>query len=134
MPADGPVNDIAIAVVRRDDRYLIGQRSSDGPLPGYWEFPGGKVQASEAPADAAVRECLEETGLAVRVLGTLAEVEHDYPHGRLRLYFFLCAAVDAAAAASPRFRWVEGRDLPQYAFPAANRQVVARLAGGAHGR
>ena len=83
--ADGPSADndcdrteIAIAVVRDGDRVLIGRRGEDGPLAGFWEFPGGKLEAEETTAAAAVRECREEAGLAVTVIGTLDIIRHDY--------------------------------------------------------
>ena len=41
--------EIAVAVVRRGSEFLIGLRPDGGTLPGYWEFPGGKVEAGEAP-------------------------------------------------------------------------------------
>lgn len=55
---------IAIAVVQHADQFLIGQRPAGLVLSGYWEFPGGKIQLGETPEAAAVRECLEETGLS----------------------------------------------------------------------
>jgi mutator protein MutT len=56
--------EIAVAVVEHQGRFLIGKRPDDAALGGYWEFPGGKVEQGESPADAAIRECLEETGVA----------------------------------------------------------------------
>ena len=125
----GATTEIAIAVVEHEGRYLIGLRPPDVPLPGLWEFPGGKVRPGEAPAEAAQRECLEETGLAVVVGEPLPDVLHTYEHGRLRLHFFRCRLGDPAAAAAvpPRFRWVPGEKLVDYAFPAANAELIARL-------
>ena len=125
--------EIAVAVVEREGRYLIGLRPAGAELAGYWEFPGGKVRAGESPADAARRECREETGLAVRVIGNYATVEHDYPHGRLRLHFFACIPVGSGGPSQEtpeRFRWVTAAELGGYRFPPAN-EVVLRLLGSA---
>ena len=65
MPSDS-VTRIGIAVVESNGKFLIGVRSPDGPLPGFHEFPGGKLHPGETPEACAVRECLEETGLDVR--------------------------------------------------------------------
>ncbi len=73
-----PRVEIAIAVVERDGQFLIGLRPEGESLAGYWEFPGGKLDPGEQAADAARRECLEETGLEVRIVG-------DVPGHRLRL-------------------------------------------------
>jgi 8-oxo-dGTP diphosphatase len=49
-----------------EGRLLMHQRGTDGPEPGSWGLPGGHVNFGEDPADAAVRECLEETGVTVK--------------------------------------------------------------------
>jgi len=119
---------VAIAVVRREDRFLIGRRPAGRPLAGLWEFPGGKVRAGEALPDAARRECLEETGLAIEVVGQYPPVVHPYPHGCVELFFFACRPAASAVDPKPPFRWVDARALCQYEFPAANRRLVEQLA------
>ena len=119
---------IAIAVVEQEGRYLIGQRGADGPLPGLWEFPGGKVEAGETPEQAAVRECREETGLQVAIVGLLDRLLFSYPHGEVELHFFACRPIDAGETPAARFRWVPAQELGRYEFPAANAKLVARLA------
>ncbi len=120
--------EIAIAVVEREGAFLIGLRPLGAPLAGLWEFPGGKVKLGESAADAAVRECQEETGLAVRVLHAYPVIEHRYEHGHLRLRFFACALVDdAPATVDSRFRWVPREELAGYEFPPANRELLAWL-------
>jgi mutator protein MutT len=118
---------IAIAVVERAGRFLIGHRREGVPLAGLWEFPGGKVRSGETPEEAAARECLEETGLAVRIGRLLATVQHEYEHGRVLLHFF--AAVPQSPQTQPRgpFRWVARAELTRYEFPAANAAVIEKL-------
>ncbi len=124
---------IGVAVVRWGDRVLIGQRPPGAPLAGLWEFPGGKVRPDESPAEAAVRECREETGLEVRIQRRLALVEHTYEHGKLELHFFAAALPRDAAEAERRpgrpFCWVDVGSLPRYALPEANRTVIRLLTG-----
>ena len=92
---------IGVALVWRGDRLLVGIRPEGAPLAGYHEFPGGKAAPGESPADAAVRECLEETGVAVRILAERLRRRHDYPHGSLDLHFFDCLELTPAAAVPP---------------------------------
>lgn len=122
-----PAKRIAIAVVRDADRFLAGPRPAAAALAGYWEFPGGKVEAGESPEEAAVRECREETGLDVVVAGELEICDHDYAHDRVHLQFFDCRCVDAAQPPRAPFRWVARRELAALRFPDANLPLVARL-------
>lgn len=121
---------IGIAIVESAGRYLVGQRGEDVPLPGMWEFPGGKCLAGESPAECAVRECREETGLAVRTIAELHRVTHAYAHGEVELHFWMCEPVDASAVADSHngYRWVAGRELGGLEFPEANAAVLELLA------
>lgn len=119
---------IAVAVVSHEGRYLVGLRPEGVPLAGYWEFPGGKVEAHDASAlVAACRECLEETGLAIEVQAELPMVRHDYPHGVLELRFFLATPVDASLPPLAPFRWVARDDLLRLEFPPANQTVLEQI-------
>lgn len=118
---------IAVAVVEQAGQYLIGLRETGAALAGYWEFPGGKVRADETPADAAVRECQEETGLRVAVDHLHAIVDHQYDHGHLRLHFFACRPTGSVDSIAERFRWVAADKLPTYRFPPANVGLIELL-------
>jgi 8-oxo-dGTP diphosphatase len=118
---------IAIAIVEHRGRYLIGRRPEGVPLAGYWEFPGGKVQAGETAEQAAARECLEETGLEVAVGERYPAVVHQYAHGKVALEFFACRPLEPEQAPRSPFRWVLAADLGKYQFPEANGGLVAYL-------
>lgn len=129
MDTQRPI-EIAVAVVRQGDTVLIGRRSEGKFLAGYWEFPGGKMNPGESPEDAAVRECLEETGIAIRVSGKLAIVEHGYDHGTLRLHFLDAVPTNPGPLPHVPFRWILVGDLDAYAFPPANATVLKALKAG----
>jgi len=69
-----------IMVIFQDDQVLLTRRVNT-PRQGLWTFPGGFVDAGEDPARAAERECLEETGLTVKVIG-LVDVLFGQEHPR----------------------------------------------------
>jgi len=123
-----PRTQIAIAVVEHDDRYLVGRRPPNVPLGGLWEFPGGKIQSNETPAEAAARECFEETGVAVQVGREYPIVEHDYAHDRVVLYFFHCTPVDRAQPPREPFRWAARAELSSLEFPPANHAILGEIA------
>ncbi|QDT35670.1 (deoxy)nucleoside triphosphate pyrophosphohydrolase [Stratiformator vulcanicus] len=120
------VTRIAIAVVERDGRYLVGLRTKQQTLAGKAEFPGGKVEANETFEAAAIRECLEETGLEIEIVSHLDSVEWDYDHGRIALEFILCR-VGSQQEPRPPFRWVAGNELPNLDWPDANQTVIQKL-------
>ena len=88
-PIDGRALRVAAAVlIREDGKVLLAQRLPGTPYPGYWEFPGGKLEPSESPRDALVRELDEELGIAVtRAVPWLVQ-RYVYPHAHVELHFF----------------------------------------------
>jgi 8-oxo-dGTP diphosphatase len=80
---------VAAAVIERPDgSFLLGQRAADTFYPGYWEFPGGKVEAGETPHDALLRELHEELEIEVLHATPWIVREHVYEHAHVRLHFF----------------------------------------------
>jgi 8-oxo-dGTP diphosphatase len=81
--------DVAAAVLTRPDgAFLLGQRAPETFYPGYWEFPGGKVEPGESPREALVRELREELGIEVLRAYPWITREHAYEHAHVRLHFF----------------------------------------------
>lgn len=71
----------AAVLIQKDGRVLLVRRANE-PFRGAWTLPAGFINGGEDPAEAAVRECLEETGLHVRVTGVLEIVSgREHPRG-----------------------------------------------------
>ena len=128
---------IALALILHpsDNRLLIAQRKDGVHQGNLWEFPGGKCFPNEAPADCAVRETREETGLEVSVLEAWPPLTHAYPDRTVTLHPFLCRALSANAQPreSKRVLWVTPKELSEYPFPAANAPLIKRLLGNPRG-
>ena len=81
--------DVAAAVITRPDgTFLLGQRAPNTFYPGFWEFPGGKVEPGETPDAALVRELHEELGIEVVRAYPWIVRQHVYEHAHVRLHFF----------------------------------------------
>lgn len=115
----------AAVLIEQDGRVLLVRRTME-PFRGLWTLPAGFVDAGEDPAQAAVRECLEETGLTVRVTRVLDVVpgrEHERGADFIIVYHaevaggILNPADDADAA-----EWFTRDHLPPLAFRAT--QVI----------
>ena len=88
--ADRAITEVAVGILLQPDGYFLLTSRPEGKVyAGYWEFPGGKLEAGETVAQALRRELHEELGIALEVGDVLAwktEVV-DYPHALVRLNF-----------------------------------------------
>jgi 8-oxo-dGTP diphosphatase len=83
------VVEVAAAVIERPDgSFLLAQRPAGKVYAGWWEFPGGKVEAGEAPGRALARELHEELGIEMRIAYPWITRMHVYEHATVRLNFF----------------------------------------------
>lgn len=84
-----PLTEVAVAIILRSDgKFLLAQRPPGKAYAGYWEFPGGKVEAQESMHDALLREIREELGLHVTLAYPWLTQTFDYPHARVNLHFY----------------------------------------------
>jgi mutator protein MutT len=121
-----PAYDIAIALVRRNARWLVAHCRREQPIGGAWEFPGGKIEGDETPAQAAVRELHEECTVEVVVERVLPAILHEYDDRIVRITPVLCRwqAGPEQPAHRARCRWVNDRRLRALDMPAANQQIL----------
>ncbi|HSI96333.1 MAG TPA: Nudix family hydrolase, partial [Methylophilaceae bacterium] len=85
-----PYVEAAVAVLRREDgQVLLGQRPEGKPWAGWWEFPGGKIEAGETPFHALQRELHEELGVEAEVAYPWVTRTFDYPERTVKLRFFI---------------------------------------------
>ena len=81
---------VTCAIIFHRGKVLAAQRSVIMPLPGKWEFPGGKVEAGEDPEDCLIREIREEISIEISIFGSLRSSDHSYsPEKIIRLIPFL---------------------------------------------
>ncbi len=92
LPREGgenrPLVQVAVGVLLQDDgAFLLTSRPPGKVYAGYWEFPGGKLEAGETVQQALARELHEEIGIAIEDC-TLWKIERvDYPHALVQLNF-----------------------------------------------
>jgi 8-oxo-dGTP diphosphatase len=87
--SEAPIVLVAAAVLQRPDgKVLLAQRLAGTPYPGYWEFPGGKLEPGESARQALARELHEELGIDVVRTAPWLTQRYDYPHARVELNFF----------------------------------------------
>ena len=119
----------AAVLIEQDGRVLLVRRAND-PFRGLWTLPAGFVDAGEDPASAAVRECLEETGLTVRVTRVEQVVAgREHPRGADFVIVYRAEVLSGELGANDdadQAAWFERSDLPPLAFK-ATRAVLSQL-------
>jgi mutator protein MutT len=124
---------VVAAIIEKNGRVLICQRSAKGTFEGKWEFPGGKMRPSETPREALERELREELGVPSVIGEIAAMVRHRYAEMTDAVQvLFLRAALERAPrnVASERMVWARRTELRRYDFLAADRGVIAALVRG----
>ena len=117
---------------------LLAQRPPGEALAGFWEFPGGKLEARETALHAVVREVREELGVDVEAIELMAQETHLYPHGlQVVLSFVRCTAPTGTLQPldGQAFRWVLLAEVDPEELLEADRPFIRRLidSGGASG-
>jgi 8-oxo-dGTP diphosphatase len=88
-PTERKITHVSAAVlIREDGSFLLAQRPAGKPYPGYWEFPGGKIEPDETPAQAIIREIKEELNIEVLDPQPWIVRQHVYEHATVLLRFF----------------------------------------------
>jgi 8-oxo-dGTP diphosphatase len=125
---------VAAVIERTDRRLLIGQRRKNDSSALKWEFPGGKVREGESPKVALARELQEELGVTLAQSVEIGRVRHRYAETSEELEIRFFAAAIAEPELLPRtfekVAWVLPKELGNYDFLAANRELIAQLATG----
>jgi len=120
---------VAGLILGADGRVLIAQRRADQALPLQWEFPGGKVEPGEAPAQALVRELAEELGVTVEIGRVWDVLFHPYPAFDLVMLVYACRVVagEPRAVEVADVAWVAPGELQAWDILPADRPLVDRL-------
>lgn len=80
--------DVAVGIlINAQNQFLLTSRPPGKVYEGYWEFPGGKLEAQETVAQALARELEEEIGLKIEDVQLWRQQLVDYPHALVRLNF-----------------------------------------------
>ncbi len=125
---------VAAVIERADRRILIGQRRKTDTSALKWEFPGGKMEPGETPQAALARELREELRATLTKSAELGRVQHKYSDRDefFEIHFFAVNLADYTVQpiTFEQIAWVLPKELGQYDFLAANKQIIARLATG----
>lgn len=122
---------VVAAVIEHNEKYLCVQRGINKYeyISKKWEFPGGKVEAEEAPENALVREIQEELHLDIHSLKFLITVDHTYPDFRLTMHTYLCKSEQSTPTLTEhlQYLWLSATEMHQLDWAAADLPIVDKL-------
>ena len=110
--------EVVAALIWRGERFLACQRPPEKARGLLWEFVGGKVESGESGPQALVRECCEELGVTIEVLGAFMDVTHEYPEltVHLTLYEAKIASGEPQKLEHHDIRWITPAQMDELKF------------------
>lgn len=130
--------EVVAAIIVRDGKVFATQRGY-GEWKDWWEFPGGKIEAGEAPEGALKREICEELATEIEVEEFLTTVEYDYPRSalsgaegfHLTMHCYLCTIVSGQLSLLEHedARWLTMDELDSVKWLPADVEVIEKLMG-----
>jgi 8-oxo-dGTP diphosphatase len=124
---------VVAALIFRDEKILVCQRTRHQTMPLKWEFPGGKIEPGEQPRDALRRELDEELGIDATIGEEVARIRHDYKNGaavELRFYAVREYKGDIENRIFKDMQWAKRSELPSFDFLEADLGLVRNLVEG----
>ncbi len=121
----------AVALVDLDGRVLLTKRPKGKHLEGLWEFPGGKIEKSEVPEEAVIRELKEELDISIEesCLAPVSFASHQYQDFHLVLLLYVCRVWSGIprSVEGQQLKWVSRLKLKDVAMPPADVPLVAAI-------
>jgi 8-oxo-dGTP diphosphatase len=121
---------VVAAVIEKDGKVLVARRKPGLPAGGLWEFPGGKLEAGEAPERGLERELEEELGVRARVGDFLCSVPFSDAFMPFELLVFRTELLSDSFRLTDHdeVRWQAPGDMDETLFSEPDRPVVLMLA------
>lgn len=120
--------EVVAAIIMRGEEVFATQRGY-GQWHGWWEFPGGKMEAGESPQEALRREIREELDAEIEIGDLLETVEWDYPEFHLTMHCFICTLLSESVHLNEHeaAAWLTKETLSTVKWLPADEGLINRL-------
>ena len=129
MSIDKASIDVVAAVIKKNDLFLIANRSFEADSKGIWEFPGGKVEEKETFTSALIREIKEELSLNIKVGNIIATIDLNKTDKNIYVHYYYAIIVSGQISLSvhSEFKWVPHSQLKNFTYIDGDRYILNYL-------
>ena len=120
---------VVAAVIKKNDFFLIANRSFEANSSGLWEFPGGKVEEKETFVSALIREIEEELSLKIQVGDKITSIDLKTSDKNISVHYFYALILSGQIILNvhSEFKWVERNQLDSFKYIDGDRYVLKCL-------
>ena len=129
MDTEQTICKVAAAVIEKDGKILIAQRSLKDVFGGLWEFPGGKVEPGETLEEALKRELYEELEIVAEIGSFLCTSLFVYKNRNMEMNVFniISFTGELCCHVHQDIRWVTREELRDYSFTQPDYPIIKLL-------
>jgi len=121
--------DVVAAVIKKNNLFLVANRSFEAKSPGIWEFPGGKVEEKETFVSALIREIEEELSLKIQVGEKITSIDLNTSDKYISVHYFYAFIVSGHINLNvhSEFKWVAHDQLSTFKYIDGDRYILKHL-------
>ena len=125
--------EVVAAIIHDAEGHIFATQRGYGEWEGWWEFPGGKMEAGESPREALQREIWEELETRVVIERLVTTVEWDYPKFHLTMHCYWCHINSGTLTLKEHeaARWLAKDELESVKWLPADLQIINLLKSSA---
>jgi 8-oxo-dGTP diphosphatase len=119
--------EVTCAIIERNNKVLVAQRSDTMSLPLKWEFPGGKIERNENAESCLLREIAEELSIQIEIIQRLSDSVHAYSESKIiKLIPFVCKLIggELILTEHAQYLWLDKSELTNLDWADADIPVL----------
>lgn len=120
---------VAAALIRKENTFLICQRPKEKARGLLWEFVGGKLEKGETKEQALIRECKEELDVTVKVNDVFLSLVHEYPDITIELTVFNAEIEEGEIKLLEHndAKWIGSDEIDSFDFCPADKEILEKI-------